>query len=486
LNFFYIIPDGLKISGLLTWGLNLRSITQNCKLLFLNQDSPLPKSFKPDNDFRRIETQASHNVKIVTDELENFVKSFPHQPAIVIPSCGDTAFEAAHRLMERWLKKNEAQPLRIVGTIFGDQENPYNVVRYYESSISAICGNSKEITSKLRKLLPDKKNKIFHWKPFIPVIPVSSDWKKDSPLHLLFAGRLEEKTKKVSRLPKICRELVRLKIPFQLSIAGDGPEKNSLQKAFIDFNEIKSATVRFLGSLNSEDLASAFAANHIFLLTSKTEGLPMALLEAMSSGLCPVVMDIPSGVSEIISNKKNGILVTQGDCNAFAYGIKELYHNQNLLKKLCKASRKFVFNNYGKQKHLHFILTLASKCLALKPPSPDKVVSFHYKAIVEMIQSKAPQSRKVAVFGAGMYGRKLIDMLIERSIVPTVIFDSMLDSAIKTYRKVPIYRPTKMTEFDIEILFIGTADFVQEIEDKIISVYKNSEKEKPAIIHHKL
>ena len=74
MNFFYIIPDGLKISGLLTWGLNLRSITQNCKLLFLNQDSPLPKSFKPENDFRRIETQASHNVKIVTDELENFVK----------------------------------------------------------------------------------------------------------------------------------------------------------------------------------------------------------------------------------------------------------------------------------------------------------------------------------------------------------------------------------------------------------------------------
>ena len=175
MNFFYIIPDGLKISGLLTWGLNLRSITQNCKLLFLNQDSPLPKSFKPENDFRRIETQASHNVKIVTDELENFVNSFPHQPAIVIPSCGDTAFEAAHRLMVRWLKKNEAQPLRIVGTIFGDQENPYNVVRYYESSISAICGNSKEITSKLRKLLPDKKNKIFHWKPFIPVLPVSSD-----------------------------------------------------------------------------------------------------------------------------------------------------------------------------------------------------------------------------------------------------------------------------------------------------------------------
>ena len=482
MNFFYIVPDGLKISGLLTWGLNFRTVSEKCKLLFLNQDSPLPNYFKPERDFRRMESHLSHDVKKVTDELEHFVKSFPSEPAIIIPSCGDTAFGAAHQLMQRWLKRKDSQPLRIIGSIFGDQENPYNVIAHHQSSLSAICGNSSEIISKLEARLPARKKDIFQWKPFIPPILISSQWDEGSPLKLLFAGRLEEQAKKVSRLPKICKELIRLKVPFQLNIAGEGPEKDSLTKALSEFDGIKSAQIRFLGLLGAEGLAKAFSENHVFLLTSKTEGLPMALLEAMSAALCPVVMDIPSGISEIITHKENGILARQGDCKAFAQGIRELYCDKSLLEKLRKASRKFVLENYGPEEHSRLISSEASKCLLAEPPIPHEIEPFHNECINGVANALDSNSRNIGVFGAGMYGRKLIDALIEKGIVPTAIYDSLLPSTMESYREIPISTPSEMPGSDLEYLVFGTAEFVQEMEDIAHSAYQKAKIPLPTII----
>ena len=202
MNFFFIVPEGLNLSGLLTWGLNLRRITNKCKLLFLNQDSPLPDDYRPKKDFRKMDIFASHDVRKIAEELEYFIKDFPEEEAVIIPTGGDSAFEAAHLLVEKWHLKKQSPPLRLIGTILGDQENPYNIIRHFESSISAICGNSKEIVSKLKSRFPHRKNDIFHWKPYIPPQSISSDWEKDSPLQLLFAGDLMKKQRKSVDYPK--------------------------------------------------------------------------------------------------------------------------------------------------------------------------------------------------------------------------------------------------------------------------------------------
>lgn len=482
MNFFFIVPDGLNLSGLLTWGLNLRSITNKCKLLFLNQDSPLPDKYRPKKDFRKMDIFSSHDVHKIADELEGFIKDFPEEKAIIIPTGGDSAFEAAHLLMEKWHLKKESQPLRLIGTIFGDQDNPYNIISHYESSISAISGNSKEIVSKLKDRFPRRKNDIFHWKPYIPTQSISSDWEKGSPLHLLFAGRLDEKAKKVSRLPKICRELIRLEVPFQLNIAGSGPEKNAMIKAFNDLGEFKEAKVRFLGALSSDELSTVFSTNHIFVLTSKSEGLPMALLEAMSSGLCPIAMEIPSGVSEIISHKKNGILVPQADIKAFALEIKKLFLNEELLKKLRKGSLQFVRKNYGAEEHFDLLFSNVSKYFRHKSPTPVKIETFHKKLIDKVLKSIRNKHQKIGIFGAGMLGRKLIDHLCQQSFKSVEIFDTSLGDKKYKYREISIRNPSQMPRLDLDVIVLATSDFQREMTEVVKGIYKINSKEIPAIV----
>ena len=474
------------MSGLLTWGLNLRSISKKCKLLFLNQDSPLPDDYRPKKDFRKMDIFASHGVRKIAEELEDFIKDFPEEEAVIIPTGGDSAFEAAHLLMEKWHLKKQSPPVRLIGTIFGDQENPYNIIRHFESSISAISGNSKEIVSKLKSRFPHRKNDVFHWKPYIPTQSISSDWEKDSPLHLLFAGRLDEKAKKVSRLPKICRELIRLEVPFQLNIAGSSPEKNSMIKAFNDLGEFKEAKVRFLGALSSGELSTVFSANHIFVLTSESEGLPMALLEAMSSGLCPIAMEIPSGVSEIVSHKKNGILVPQGDVKAFAVEIKNLFLNEELLKKLRQGALQFVRRNYGAEEHLELLFANASKSFRNKPPIPVRIKTFHKKLIDNILKSLKNKNQKIGILGAGMLGRKLIDHLCQQSFKSIEIFDTSLGNKKYKYGDISIRNPSEMPSLGLEVIVLATSDFQSEMLEVVKEVYNSNSKKIPAIVpNHK-
>jgi len=482
LNFFFIVPDGLNISGLLTWALNLRSITNKCKLLFLNQDSPLPGSFRPKKDFRKMDIFSSHDVNKIANKLEQFIKDFSEEKAVIIPTGGDSAFEAAHLLIEKWHLRKDSQPLRLIGTIFGDQDNPYNIISHYESSISTICGNSTEIISKLEAKFPNRKNDIFHWKPYIPSRSLSPNWKKGSPLQLLFAGRLDEKAKKVSRLPKICKELISLGVPFQLNIAGSGPETDSMIRSFKNLGEFKEANVRFLGALSSDELSTVFSTNHIFVLTSKSEGLPMALLEAMSSGLCPIAMEIPSGVSEIISHNKNGLLVPQGDIKAFALEIKKVFLDEQLLKKLRKRSLQFVRKNYGAKEHFNLLFSNASKYFSQKPSVPAKVQTFHNKFIAKVLKTIRKKNQKIGIFGTGMLGRKLVDQLYQQSSKRMEIFDTSLGEKNYKYRDIRINSPVKMPNFDLDVIILATSDFQNEMLDLVKGIYKVNSKEIPVIV----
>lgn len=106
---------------------------------------------------------------------------------------------------------------------------------------------------------------------------------------------------------------------LELAIVGDGPERAGLETLAKQLG--LADTVRFLGFRS--DVDAQLARSDVFVLTSLSEGIPMAILEAMKSGL-PVVATRVGGVPATVADGVTGRLVDSGDERALARALASL------------------------------------------------------------------------------------------------------------------------------------------------------------------
>lgn len=124
---------------------------------------------------------------------------------------------------------------------------------------------------------------------------------------------------------------------WELHIAGaTGPETKNL-KLQAESLKIADRTV-FLGAV--KDIDFVFSYSKIFVLPSRSEGFPNALIEAMAHGLACVSFDINAGPKDIIDDGLNGILINDGDVNSLAKKIDELIVNENVRSQLGEKAKE--------------------------------------------------------------------------------------------------------------------------------------------------
>jgi glycosyltransferase involved in cell wall biosynthesis len=123
-----------------------------------------------------------------------------------------------------------------------------------------------------------------------------------------FVGRLS-----VVKAPEVLLRAVR-GTGLRLLVAGEGPLREALEA------EADAEQVRFLGFL--PDVAPVLAAADLLALPSRTEGLPMAALEAMAAGL-PVVASAVGSLPEVLADGA-GVLVPPGDVSALRLALERL------------------------------------------------------------------------------------------------------------------------------------------------------------------
>ena len=102
-----------------------------------------------------------------------------------------------------------------------------------------------------------------------------------------------------------------------------------------------------------KDVKEIMAKSDIYILTSRHEGLPMVLIEAMSQGMACIAYDCVSGPSEIISHGENGLLVNDQNMEEMVIKLSELINNEELRKSLManttKSLDKFSLENVGRK-----------------------------------------------------------------------------------------------------------------------------------------
>lgn len=95
------------------------------------------------------------------------------------------------------------------------------------------------------------------------------------------------------------------------------------------------------------DIIRMFKASDMFLFTSKQEGLPAALMQAMACGL-PVVCSRIRGNTDLIENKRQGFMCRYDNINGFSRGINILLDNPGLAKRMGERNMK-VIRPYDKE-----------------------------------------------------------------------------------------------------------------------------------------
>ena len=124
-----------------------------------------------------------------------------------------------------------------------------------------------------------------------------------------------------------------------------GPKNDSYKYLNLTKKISKPTKIRFLGTIDNRSLSNKYKKYDAFILLSKYEGNPKALLEAMSNGMLIVASNV-SGINNIIVNNKNGFLISFNEGELFSL-INDVNKGKYDLKKIRINARKFILNNHS-------------------------------------------------------------------------------------------------------------------------------------------
>ncbi len=130
--------------------------------------------------------------------------------------------------------------------------------------------------------------------------------------------------------------LARQRLPqLRLLLVGDGPLRGRLQTQARQLDLIDAAC--FAGSVDYAQLPSCFRRAKVFIMTSQGEGLPMAMIEAMSCGLPAIIAD-DADIGEVARHEYNSLVVETWTPAAFAAAIVRLLSDTALYQQLRRGA----------------------------------------------------------------------------------------------------------------------------------------------------
>lgn len=152
--------------------------------------------------------------------------------------------------------------------------------------------------------------------------------REDDKLHLLYMGEISNRKGAFDLLKAICKEKDYFKEKLLLRMGGN--EVDGDIKGFIKENGL-DGFVSYEGWVAGELKNECLNWEDVYILPSYNEGLPIAILEAMSYSH-PVISTPVGGIPEVIVNRENGILVEPGNGQEIADAIKYYIENKDQIK----------------------------------------------------------------------------------------------------------------------------------------------------------
>ena len=168
----------------------------------------------------------------------------------------------------------------------------------------------------------------------MPVVPAAAGTARDRQGFVTVARLVPQKG--IDVLIHALAQTVGEARDWTLTLVGDGPEREALER------QVQQAglqeQVQFLG-FRSDPQTFLLQAG-VFVLPSRFEGMPNALLEAMAAGLAVVVTDASPGPLEVVVHGVSGLVVPSDDPSALADALDRLAADPLLRERLGGAARE--------------------------------------------------------------------------------------------------------------------------------------------------
>jgi glycosyltransferase involved in cell wall biosynthesis len=124
--------------------------------------------------------------------------------------------------------------------------------------------------------------------------------------------------------------------PIRLTLVGTGDAEDTLHRLATDLGVADAVT--FTGFVPRGDMPAVYRQADIFVLPSQNEGMSIALLEAMASGL-PVVVTDTGGTAELVEDGVNGLIFEWGDVDTLATHLRRLATHRSFARRMGTVSR---------------------------------------------------------------------------------------------------------------------------------------------------
>lgn len=428
-------------------------------VLYLSWDSTLPCVYR-----QRLE---QHGIPIIPLTLGRFVEDNAAaiakaasllSPDVFIPNYSIAGYYAARFLRE--------SGVRTVGTLHSDDPYYHDIIDYFITGpnhwrLSAVVG----VSEYLRDLIAEKSGAIipFLHAPYgVPIPTTKASW-NPGQFQMIYAGRLVESQKRITRVLSAMEEATRYSQKIEGIVYGDGPERSRIEL----HNHRDNGRLRYGGLLHAETMQSALLEGQAFVLLSDFEGLSIALMEAMACGLVPVVTPMRSGVADLVEHGVTGFIVPPDKPVAFADRIVQLSRNQALWQRMSEAAREMIIQkgftsdacadqwanflkkicvNASPRQSLHLP---PSDSWAMPPRSDrkDGIRLEDRRAAWPKMEEAYENGRPLFLWGASRAGQVFLEMIRHRTLPISGCVDSDPAKQGHKLQEIIIYSPEQFRSF---------------------------------------
>lgn len=401
----------------------------------------------------RLSTFLEENIEAIVDALSDGL------PDVFVPNYSVPAYFASRFLREAGVVT--------IGTLHSDDPYYYDIVDLFVKGdsrwrLSGVVGVSDFLDEVIGT--PNRNTIPFLHAPYGAPVPDIVAQPPNDRFVLAYCGRIVEYQKRILRVTSAMMESARSDSRVVGVMWGEGADTERVSALLAQDDIGKRISMK--GQVSPLLMQNEMATAHALVLLSDFEGLSIALMEAMAVGLVPIVARMRSGVSDLVIDGENGIVVDGDHVSDFVEKVASLARNPEKWQKLSRAARNTIISRgytarECARKWGDFVVQLVdaagprgnvlmpSPCEWMLPPRtqrPNGIRAVDQRSMLFYAQAAVTEGRPIFLWGASIAGEAVFMSLARVGISVAGFVDSNHAKHGQEHCGLKVFEPEYLTE----------------------------------------